>query len=90
MNDKKAPVSPVRRWRMTADMPQGGFVDSVPAATAEPTGAELPLGSARVIAPARVPSWRASSHDLLTGASATEVVDTIPGDLFDELFGDGR
>jgi len=33
-----------------------------------------------------VPNWRASSLDLLTGATVSDVTDTIPGDLFDELF----
>jgi hypothetical protein len=37
-----------------------------------------------------VPSFRASSHDLLTGATVSDVTDTIPGDLFDELFKPSR
>jgi len=47
-----------------------------------------PLNEVRlaVLHPAQVPSWRASSHDLLTGATVSDVTDTIPGDLFDELF----
>ncbi len=45
-----------------------------------------PAGLAKVLTPAKVPSWRASSHDLLTGLSVSDVSDTIPGDLLDELF----
>ena len=68
---------------MSAEVPQGGFVDSVPAGSppAEPITA-----GARILTPARVPSFRASSHDLLTGATVSDVTETIPGDLFDELF----
>jgi hypothetical protein len=42
--------------------------------------------AAKVLTPARAPTWQASSFDLLTGATAEEVTDTIPGDLYDELF----
>ena len=53
-----------------------------------------PLGDAagageaavRVLNPAKVPSWRASSYDLLTGLTVRDVTDTIPGAIFDELF----
>ena len=41
---------------------------------------------ARVLRPAQVESWQSSSFDLSTGCSVREVTDTIPGDLFDELF----
>jgi len=40
----------------------------------------------RVLNPAKVPSWRASSYDLLTGLTVRDVTDTIPGAIFDELF----
>jgi hypothetical protein len=59
------------------------------------TGAiDPPLGDAavsgepavRVLNPAKVPSWRASSYDLLTGLTVRDVTDTIPGAIFDELF----
>ena len=68
---------------MSVEVPQGGFIDSIPAGASpgEPTTA-----AAKVLTPARVSSWRASSHDLLTGATVSDVTETIPGDLFDELF----
>ena len=40
----------------------------------------------RMLSPAKVPSWRASSYDLLTGLTVRDVTDTIPGAIFDELF----
>ena len=74
---------------MSTEMPMGGFVESVPAAAAQ-TDAEVepPEASKKVLKLPSPPSWLASSHDLLTGSSVSEVDDTIPGDLFDELFGD--
>jgi hypothetical protein len=53
----------------------------VPAERGEPTAAR-----ARVLNPGQVPSWRASSYDLLTGCTVRDVTDTIPGEIFDELF----
>ncbi|MEP6872702.1 MAG: hypothetical protein ABI939_12755, partial [Anaerolineaceae bacterium] len=41
--------------------------------------------SAKVMTVAKVPSWRASSYDLLTGLTVRDVTDTIPGYIFDEL-----
>ena len=41
---------------------------------------------ARVLKPAQVESWRASSYDLLTGCTVRDVTDTIPGEIFEELF----
>jgi hypothetical protein len=68
----------------------GGFVGSGSAAPAD-SNAEVeppPEASKKVLTLPRPPSWRASSYDLLTGSSVSEVEDTIPGELFDELFGD--
>ena len=74
---------------MTRETPQGGFVDSGAPDQSETAGEEYRSAAAtKVLTPARVASWRASSHDLLTGATVSEVDDTIPGDLFDELFKD--
>ena len=47
----------------------------------------LPPMRTRVLKPAQVESWQSSSFDLITGCSVREVTDTIPGELFDELFG---
>ena len=62
------------------------------AADAPPTprdsgAGERPTEAAvRVLNPAKVPSWRASSYDLMTGLTVRDVTDTIPGEIFDELF----
>jgi hypothetical protein len=44
---------------------------------------------ARVLRPAQVENWQSSSFDLFTGCTVREVTDTIPGELFDELFKPG-
>jgi len=41
---------------------------------------------AKVLRPAQVESWQASSFDLMTGCKVRDVTDTIPGNVFDELF----
>ena len=57
------------------------------ATDAAPGDAVMPGEAAvRVLSPAKVPSWRASSYDLLTGLTVRDVTDTIPGAIFDELF----
>ena len=91
MSEAKKPAGPRKVWRMSADAPTGAFVDSSPPAGNTPT--EQPATpTAKVLTPARVPSWHASSMDLLNGATARDVTDTIPGELFDALFkrDDGR
>jgi hypothetical protein len=90
VNNPKKPVAPSRVWRMSAEVPQGGFIDSVPAMSQTPTPTNPAPPIAKVLHPARVPSFRASSHDLLTGATVSDVTDTIPGDLFDGLFKPSR
>ena len=40
----------------------------------------------KVLRPAQVESWQASSFDLMTGCKVRDVTDTIPGNVFDELF----
>ena len=96
--DPKKQTGPRRVWRMTAEAPQGEVLELVPkaaipepaasrkAAPAEVTG-EAP---ARVLDPAKVPSWQASSWDLLTGLKVRDVSDTIPDRIFDELFGSNQ
>lgn len=60
---------------------------TAPADATGPALAEHPMEApAKVLTPAKVPSWRASSYDLMTGLTVRDVSDTIPGDIFDELF----
>ena len=100
MDPKKQPPAPRRVWRMTADAPQGEGLELVP--TTSPAGAAEPATArkvavetpgeapARVLDPAKVPSWQASSWDLMTGLKVRDVSDTIPDRIFDELFGSQR
>ena len=46
----------------------------------------LPPMRTRVLRPAQVENWQSSSFDLFAGCTVREVTDTIPGELFDELF----
>ena len=73
---------PRRVWRMTAASPLGEVVDF------DPTEKQPPFGEvqARVLDPAPVVDWRASSFDLLNGMEMRDHTDSIPGDLFDRLF----
>ena len=64
-------------WRITAAAPLGEFVDP----DAEPRRPPTPDESA----PERG-GWVVSSFDLKHGADVSEGSDTVPGDLYDELF----
>ena len=42
---------------------------------------------AETTAPVRShPNWMASSHDLLNGLEVSDFADTLPNDLYDDLF----
>ena len=80
-SDSRRAARPRRVWRMTAEAPQGGFVDALPGELSPMTeGAEE-------AAPVRShPNWMASSHDLLNGLEVSDFADTLPNDLYDDLF----
>ena len=82
--DRKKSIIARRVWRMTTNAPQGEFVDF------DPTRSELVAGLAdiplRVLNPAPVVDWRASSYDLLNGLEVRDHSDSIPGELFQKLF----
>ena len=79
--DRKPPPLPRRVWRATASAPMGEFVDiDLTSPAAQDTT------HARVLDPAPVVDWRSSSYDLLNGLEVNDDEDSIPGDLFDELF----
>lgn len=66
-------------WRITEAAPLGEFVDPKAAAhKPEPPGLPEPTVSTG--------GWVVSSFELLHGADVTEGDDTMPGDLFDQLF----
>ena len=46
-----------------------------------------PSARAKVLRPAQVESWQASSFDLLTGCVVRDVTNTIPAKIYEELFG---
>ena len=77
MTQRKQPA-PTKRmvWRITEAAPLGEFVD--PQAVAAPPS--LPEATVST------GGWVVSSFELLHGADVTEGYDTVPGDLFDELF----
>src|SRR4051812_30334144 len=57
-------------------------------APAEPQPVVPPLPKSKVLKPAQVESWQSSSFDLLHGLVVRDVTETIPGQVFDELFRD--
>ena len=71
-------------WRITSDAPQGEFVDFDP--TVGPPVVKAVVVPLRVIDPAPVVSWHASSYDLLNGVDVIDQTNSIPGALFDKLF----
>jgi hypothetical protein len=84
--DRKNPSKSSRLvWRMTPSSPMGEWVDpSVP----------LPSTPKKTIPVPRTPtdptvdtSFTTSSFDLLRGVEVQDSPDTVPDDLFDELFG---
>ena len=81
--DRKPSSLPRRVWRATPNAPMGEFVD-IDLTT--PSGAGAAQTQARVLDPAPVVDWRSSSYDLLNGLEVNDDEDSIPGDLFDELF----
>jgi hypothetical protein len=68
-------------WRISEDAPMGKWVSSSELVRPARRG-ELPEVSHG--------NWTASSFDLLSGADVIENEDTIPGELFDELFAPPR
>ena len=87
MGQERKPAAPARVWRMSAETPQGGFVDSLSAIPVRKGRSPSTAGpTAVMLSPARVPSWRASSYDLFIGLKVRDISDTIPRHLFEELF----
>ena len=64
-------------WRISASAPMGEWVYKVAPPVAKPS-MELPEVS--------YDSWVTSSYDLLSGTDVSEDADTLPGELFDDLF----
>lgn len=68
-----------RVWRVTANAPQGEYVD--------PDAPPTPRTVVHFDRPE--PGWLQSSFDLSIGLEVVEAPDTIPPEVFDELFKPG-
>lgn len=64
-------------WRISAEAPQGQWVDPTKARN-DPPKENLPELS--------YGGWAASSFDLLSGVDVSDDPDTVPDALFDDLF----
>ena len=68
---------PVKRvWRVTADAPQGEYVDPDAPAPEKTTEPALRPDS----------GWHLSSFELSSGLEVNDTPDTVPADLIDKLF----
>jgi len=65
-------------WRISQSAPMGEWVSKSAPITPKPSK-DLPKASPG-------DTWVKSSYDLLDGTDVTEDPDTLPDDLFDELF----
>jgi hypothetical protein len=79
------PKHPVRRriWRVTPEAPMGEFVELDPAAPPKPDALPAELEGRPEVGDS---NWVQSSFDLAIGLDVRDFDDTVPGDLFDELF----
>ena len=80
-------------WRMTAESPMGEILELVPDVEAKAPPRDWPTTPTAFDAlRPRLPdasaeaNWQSSTYDLLSGLTVRDVTDTIPGDIFDELF----
>lgn len=79
--DSRRAARPRKVWRMTAEAPQGEFIEALPGELSPMTD------GAQSTSPVRShPNWMASSHDLLSGLEVSDFSDTLPNDLYDDLF----
>ena len=72
----KLPVRANLVWRISEERPMGEWVDSSEPRLSKDDLPQVMRGS-----------WVTSSHDLLNGTDIVEGDDTVPGELFDQLFG---
>ena len=77
---KQIAIDPSNRWvwRISRRAPQGEWVDRLAPPPSPPPPTELPEVSTG--------GWIVSSFDLLRGADVDTSGDTVPDELFDELF----
>lgn len=77
----KAEVVSRRVWRITSEAPQGQVVEARAADPVVETSTVV-----KILTNPPPPSWRASSFDLLHGLEVHDFADTVPTDVYDELF----
>ena len=75
VRQKTPPGTKTLVWRITPDLPKGAWVDP---ATIPAPKADIPERDST--------TWAISSFDLQYGADISDVSDTVPADLLDELF----
>lgn len=76
----KAPAKTRRMvWRISDHAPLGEWVDPNLPPTPKPEHSDETPGG-----------WRRSTYDLLNGVEIDDNPNTVPDDLFDELFGPGK
>ena len=82
MSQRKPAPTPKRRvWRISESAPLGEYVDP------DAPSREAREARAQTLAEVAVTTgWAVSSYELRHGADITEGPDTVPADLFDELF----
>jgi len=71
--------APTMVWRISESTPMGEWVDLRAAPRVSAPKLDLPE--------VQQGTWVRSSYDLLDGIDVDEADDTVPADLFDELFG---
>jgi hypothetical protein len=79
MAKAKLPARAKMVWRISEEKPMGGWVDSGVPISPRSYQDDLPEVMRG--------SWVTSSYDLLNGTDIVEGDDTMPGELFDQLFG---
>jgi hypothetical protein len=77
LRPKKTTAPAKKVWRISASAPMGEWVNEATTVAPKPNK-DLPEVSHG--------PWVRSSYDLLDGTDVTEGPDTLPDDLFDELF----
>ena len=72
--------TPTKVWRISESMPMGEWVDL----TAGPANSR---SSKNALPEVEQGAWVRSSFDLLDGIEMNDAEDSVPAELFDELFG---
>ena len=81
--DRAKPTVPAKKvWRISQSAPKGEWVTQRAPVSDKPPAKDLPEVS--------YGSWVMSSYDLLDGTDVSDDPDTLPAELFDEWFAQGK